>query len=263
MSSDEEPTTPEKKKFRAAPKHYDQKFQSKWLLDSKFKDWVQPVKLDSRKAYCKCCKIEIATPTSALLARHAATAKHAKNFLQAKSTTPKLDVFVKKTTETNTAAKAEVLLAGFFAEHHVPHTHADHLIDVLKKAFPDSEIVKKCSLKKTKMSYLVHEGLAHHEEKSLIEICRSHKFSILIDESTDTSVTQVLAVVVRYFDEEKQDVTDALLDSIEVEDGSAQGLYNSLKNMLTEKNIPLSNIIGFGSDNCSVMMDAQVAFRRS
>ena len=26
-------------------------------------------------------------------------------------------------------AQAEVLIAGFFAEHHVPYSHADHLID--------------------------------------------------------------------------------------------------------------------------------------
>ena len=161
----------------------------------------------------------------------------------------------------NPGAKAECLIAGFFSEHHVPHSKADHLIDVLKRAFPDSEIAKKCTLKKTKLSYIVHEGFAHHKVSGLVKICQKHKFSVLLDESTDVSTTQVLAVVVRYFDEDKQDVCDALLDTIEVEDGSAQGLYQSLKAMLQEKKIPLENIIGFGSDNCSVMMGRTSGFQ--
>ena len=73
------------------------------------------------------------------------------------------------------------------------------------------------------MSYLVHEGLAHYEEKAIFDICRKQPFSILIDESTDVSTSQVLAIVVRYFDFTKQDVCDALLDSIEVEDATAEG----------------------------------------
>ena len=47
----------------------------------------------------------------------------------------------------------------------------------------------------------------------------------MIDESTDISVTQILAVVVRYFDSNKHDVVDALLDTTEVENGTAQHLY--------------------------------------
>ena len=60
-------------------------------------------------------------------------------------------------------------------------------------------------------------------------ICKESKFLIIIDESTDISVTQILAVVVRYFDSNKHDVVDALLDTIEVENGTAQHLYKQLK----------------------------------
>ena len=152
---------------------------------------------------------------------------------------------MKKTPQANPVAKAECMLSGFFAEHHVPHTQADHLIDVIKRAFPDSETAKKCTVKKTKMSYLVHGGLAHYEEKTIVEICRNQPFSIMIDESTDASTTQVLAIVVRYFNTTKQDVCDALLDSIEVAQATAEGLYRGLKASLEEKKIPITNVIGF------------------
>ena len=61
------------------------------------------------------------------------------------------------------------------------------------------------------------------------------EFSIIIDESTDISVTQILAVVVRYFDSNKHDVVDALLDTIEVENGTAQHLYQAVKYLLKKK----------------------------
>ena len=50
------------------------------------------------------------------------------------------------------------------------------------------------------------------------------------------------------------DVTDALLDTVVVENGSAVSLFNSFKHLFEERNIAITNIIGFGSDNCSMML---------
>ena len=55
------------------------------------------------------------------------------------------------------------------------------------------------------------------------------QFFTIIDENTDISVTRILAVVVRYFDSHKHGVVDALLDTIEVENGTAQHLYQAVK----------------------------------
>ena len=129
-------------------------------------------------------------------------------------------------------------------------------------AFPDSEIAKSLSMKKTKLSYIVQDSLAFEESNILADICKNQKFSLIIDECTDISVTQILAVVVRYFDHNKQDVVDALLDSIVVEDGKALSLYKSVKAMLEDKHIPLTNVIGFGSDNCSTMMGSKNGFQK-
>ena len=90
----------------------------------------------------------------------------------------------------------------------------------------------------------------------------NQKFFILIDESTDISTVQVLAVVVRYFDSKKDDFVDTLLDSIIVETGTASGLYDAVKLLLRRKNIPIENIIGFGSDNCSSMMGKKSGFQK-
>ena len=92
-------------------------------------------------------------------------------------------------------------------------------------------------------------------------MCKKNKFSLMIDESTDISVSQILAVMVRYYDKNKLKVTDALLDILEVEDASAEGLYKAVKKLFQSKDIPLTNIIGFASDNCSTMTGARSGFQ--
>ena len=48
-----------------------------------------------------------------------------------------MDTFVARKSEPESfkVTKAELKIAGFFAEHHVPYAHADHLLDVLKVPF--------------------------------------------------------------------------------------------------------------------------------
>ena len=83
---------------------------------------------------------------------------------------------------------------------------------------------------------------------------------MLIEETTDVSTTQVLAVVVRFL--EGFEVKDALLDIVKVENASAETLYKAVKDLLATKKIPLKNVIGFAGDNCTTMMSIQHCFSR-
>ena len=60
----------------------------------------------------------------------------------------------------------------------------------------------------------------------------------------------------------KLDVVDALLDTVIVADGSAAGLFSSFRSLLEARNIPLNNIIGFASDNCSTMVGGRNDFQK-
>lgn len=108
---------------------------------------------------------------------------------------------------------------------------------------------------------MLQESIAWEERESVAAICRGSNFSLIIDESTDVSVSQVLVVMVRYYDEKNCRVTDALLDIVEVDDASASGLYKCVKELLESKEIPLKNIIGFASDNCSIMLGRNNGFQ--
>jgi hypothetical protein len=182
-------------------KWYKQSFNDEWLKDPDFKDWLQQDKYNSDASYCKCCNFTMKNANRSSLIKHKISAKHKTNFQSAKATI-NITQFLKKkkSTESEQIAKSELLIAGFFSEHNIPFVHADHFVDVCKMAFPDSVIATKIAMKKTKVAYVIQDGIAYHEMLALDNICRKQTFSIIIDESTDISVTQILAIVVRYFD---------------------------------------------------------------
>ena len=55
--------------------------------------------------------------------------------------------------------------------------------------FPDSDIAHNMAIKKTKASYVIQEGLTWEESEAIAKICREKKFSVMIDESTNISVS--------------------------------------------------------------------------
>lgn len=59
-------------------------------------------------------------------------------------------------------AKAELLISGFMSEHNMQFSQADHL----KRAFNDSDIAKDVSLRKTKASYVIQDGIAWDEQQN-------------------------------------------------------------------------------------------------
>ena len=83
--------------------------------------------------------------------------------------------------------------------------------------------------------------------------------SVQTDESTNVSVSQVLAIVMRYCQDSA--VHDALLDISQVEEGTTDALYRPVKKLLNDKKIPLTNLVGFAADNCATMMGSASGFQ--
>lgn len=104
-------------------------------------------------------------------------------------------------------------------------------------------------------------GKCHREE--LIQIFKSTKFSVIIDEGTDIASLKTLAVCVRFFYEKTTSITTKFWNLIQIFDGkdpssshagaTAERLYDELIKSFEEAGIPLTNVIGFASDGCNVM----------
>jgi len=90
---------------------------------------------------------------------------------------------------------------------------------------------------------------------------QNHKFSILIDKSTDISDTKV-CVLAQYISPLDKKVKTQLLELIALDatNCSAIKIFKSFKKLLEDKKIPITNIIGMASDNASVMIGSHNSF---
>jgi hypothetical protein len=78
-------------------------------------------------------------------------------------------------------------------------------------------------------------------------------FSFIIDETTDLSTSKQLAILATYFDMDSFESKHYLVDMVEVEEGTAQGIYSSVKETFSDLKIPMENIVGYSSDTTNVM----------
>ena len=123
-------------------------------------------------------------------------------------------------------------------------------------------VQKGIILKRTKATYTIVEGIGREESLDIIDVLKNQTFSILLDESTDVSVTQMLALVVRYVNANIMQTVDRCFDIIEVLDGTSLELFKAVSNVLFEKHsIPPKNLIGLGADNCATIMGKVSGFQ--
>lgn len=146
------------------------KFRNAWLEQGLFKAWLEPVEDDPHKARCKVCKSFLAAEINSLK-RHARCKLH-KLHEAVERTTPELNE-----EDNDRITIAEIKLTGFFVEHRIPFTTADHLIGLLKHLFPECSNLQKCYLKQTRVKKR-QEKVVVFGETELNKKSRDFMFSI-------------------------------------------------------------------------------------
>lgn len=207
---------------------------------------------------CKACHVDLRCGKSDL-EKHAATEKHKKNVLQSTTSTrsqPLVSSFFQRDTlHARKVSEAEIKLANFFANHNLAFSVVEHLVPVLKECFNECPVAKDIKLGCTKTTEIVKNVLAKKEMNDLAAELKQTYFSILVDESTDISNNKLCCINVKYINKNGK-LCDRLLEilTIDAKDCSAEKLFTACKNSLNSMEIPLKNIIGFASDNASVMI---------
>ncbi|XP_078590444.1 zinc finger protein 862-like [Branchiostoma floridae x Branchiostoma japonicum] len=84
-------------------------------------------------------------------------------------------------------------------------------------------------------------------------LLQSPYYSILIDETTDISVTKQLIIFGRYLTK-KHEVRTSYLGILDIPDGKADTIVNKLKEFLRSIGADLTKMAGFGSDGAAVMV---------
>ncbi len=97
-----------------------------------------------------------------------------------------------------------------------------------------------------------YKSLAPHFRKKLVDDMSLYPFSIMIDESND-STDKSCIILVRILDPEVGDVCTRFLDMPVINIGTAKNLYEALKASLEKFGLDFSKAIAFMYDTTNVM----------
>ncbi|KAI4467892.1 hat family dimerization domaincontaining protein-related [Holotrichia oblita] len=173
---------------------------------------------------------------------------------------PTITSYVENNQPKYKAREAEIKLVGYITEHNIPFSAIDHLTDLLKSIFPDSDIAKNISLKRTKATNIVINIIGPIQKQNLANKLKHTKFSILVDEATDIACVKTLCIVVRFYDKSVESVVSQFWSIVQLAENeaekraTAERLYKLILDSFQEMNVPFKNVLGFASDGCNTMM---------
>lgn len=223
------------------------------MQEPKFKDWLTKLETTTNNkneyAFCKACNISLVAHKKDLY-RHESTERHQKNMRQIAGNSKITDIMTKRGGEAT--KRAEIKLCGLLAFNNLPFLLMDTLAPLCANIFPDSQIAKDLTLKRTKAAACMKESLGKQFKKQLSAELQKPGcfFSIIMDETTDKSTSKQCAFTIIFF---KESVETRFFDMVEVPNGDAETLFNTLKDVIAKKDIPFSNLVGYSSDTTNVM----------
>ncbi|XP_038065360.1 uncharacterized protein LOC119735640 [Patiria miniata] len=219
-------------------------------------DFITSSKKDKQHAFCKVCRrdVSIAHGGRNDIVKHTKSKLHVDSMSMRTEahSTMKLTSWASTSQDLN-VTRAECLFTAFYLEHNIPLSAASHVGPLLRKAFPNSEEVKKFSSARTKTTCLVHE-MAKDGQSRMISSMKASPFAISTDGS-NTSSSKLYPIVVNYYDSEVKQVVCSLLSMTELEDQSTgENIAKLLITELKKHDVPWQNCTALGSDNASVMV---------
>ena len=249
------PSTSKKQKMSAksvGAAKYRTKFQKEWL---KVYPFVQEVKDNPHKFLCNICMRQVACDHQGKhdIERHMEKAMHQANVKQMKGQTT-LGFQVESSPINEQVIRAEVKVAHMLAQHNVPLSLADELTPLFHDIFPDSDIAKNFSSRRTKTACILNGAIAPVLQQNLVNTMKTCPFTLAIDGSTDTGVEKMNPLTVRIFNAEYGMVHTQFLDMCMSSQSTAEGIFTKMEEALQKHEIPWLNCVGVGVDNTSVNM---------
>jgi len=220
-----------------------------WEKEECLKDWIAPSSVHKDKAYCRICQREIRAHHSDLM-EHAQSRVHLTNVSKSDEAPPNLKDFFDKPSVNH----AELALAHYVAYTGIAIHAADGLSDLLRLIFPDSKIAKDLKLHRTKMTNLIVKIIAPHFRKNIVQLMKDNIFALLIDSSTDCSVTNITLIVAKILIEGNPEYY--LYKAFEVTEATGKNLCNLLETSLLDNKIGFSNLIGICTDSAANLIGA-------
>lgn len=156
-----------------------------------------------------------------------------------------------KQQDLTSARRAEGKLALFIAAHCSIRT-IDHLSPLCKNSFK-CDAADYLQIHRTKCTGILQNILGPYFQKELVKDVGSCSYSLILDESTDISVVKYLGIIIVYYSITKQEIIHSFLELAELETSDAEGITNTILEVLKKYNLDIKKLRGIGTDNASVM----------
>ncbi|XP_028408810.1 uncharacterized protein LOC114531390 [Dendronephthya gigantea] len=240
-------------KKRKRPKQT-QSFVDRWLTEQQFSGWLtKRLGTDQKpQPFCKSCN-KFVTCSKTGLKRHLISKSHQNRHATSTASCSTITNLFNKATNRHETSSIEIKLCAFIAEHNLPLSLAEDLVKLLRSLFPLNQTLRNVMLGKQKATNIVRQVIGFDYLHEAISALQSHSYSLIIDETTDMSTAKQLAVLTTFFDMESFEYKSFLLDMAEIVQGTAEGIYSTVKHVFAELHIPMERMIGYSSDTTNVM----------
>lgn len=193
---------------------------------------------------------------------HEKTAKHKKAVEACSSSCKITDTFKKSTVDAPKELKEFEIKFSVSTACHCSVRSVNHQTELIAE-YGKGSILENVKLHRTKCMSLIKNVISLALFEDLLDDIRGAKYSLLIDESTDVSVTKHLCLCVKYFSRKEQTVQTAFLGIIPVVSTTGQSLFDAISNFLKVNNIDIHDCIGLGTDGANnVSGEANSVFSR-
>lgn len=147
---------------------------------------------------------------------------------------------------TSDSKKTDLILAAHIACHSSVRT-IDHLGELLRN-LPNSGKLSELKLHRTKCSKIICKVLAPCMLKELIEDVGDGWYSIIVDESTDTTVVKYMALMIKYLSYSKGKYIIDFLGIIETPVTTHDVLYQAFTSYLVKIGLRVVRLFSLGTD---------------
>ena len=140
--------------------------------------------------------------------------------------------------------KAEIYWLAKVACSNYSLCSCDHVADMFRAMFPDSEIATHFSLSRTSSSYIISEGLSSYFTKVIIDDLQKSKlpFSIHFDETSTSQVKKQMDLTLRYWSPTHKNVWTVFYTSLFFGHARTDIVSKKMYHKMCEDGIPVDRI---------------------
>jgi len=159
---------------------------------------------------------------------------------------------------TNDIKSVDLQLAVYIAMH-TPIKAVNYLGELLKILGKGSKL-EHIRLHRTKCSKLISAVVSPALLSELVQQVGDSPFSIIVDESTDVSVSKFMGLCIRFYSRREESIITDFLGILEVTKCTGEILAETLLEYLCKIGLPFKNIFAVGTDGASNMCGLNNSF---